>query len=67
MFGKGPILVGSLLAALPAAANQLVKRQSSSLENCPGYAASNVQNEGGRVTADLALAGAACNVYGNEI
>lgn len=67
MFGKGPILVGSLLAALPAAANQLVKRQSSSLENCPGYTASNVQNDGGRVTADLALAGAACNVYGDDL
>lgn len=64
MVGKGLVLLGS---ALPALATSLVKRQSSSLESCPGYTASNVQSDGGRVTADLALAGTACNVYGDDL
>ncbi|KAF9700636.1 hypothetical protein EKO04_002035 [Ascochyta lentis] len=64
MIGKGLILLGS---ALPVLATSLVKRQSSSLESCPGYTASNFQNDGARVTADLALAGTACNVYGDDL
>nr|CDP23003.1 Putative Glycoside Hydrolase Family 31 [Podospora anserina S mat+] len=34
---------------------------------CPGYSASNVQNTKNGFTADLDLAGPACNVYGNDI
>ncbi|KAK4451594.1 alpha-glucosidase [Podospora aff. communis PSN243] len=34
---------------------------------CPGYKASNVQENDNGFTADLRLAGAACNVYGNDI
>lgn len=64
MIGKGLILLGS---TLPTLATSLTKRQSSSLESCPGYTASNVQNDGARVTADLALAGTACNVYGKDL
>ncbi|KAF3037266.1 hypothetical protein E8E12_007986 [Didymella heteroderae] len=66
MLGKGFILLGS---ALPSLATSLAKRQSggASLENCPGYTATNVQDDGGRVTADLALAGEACNVYGTDL
>lgn len=66
MLGKGLILLGS---ALPSLATSLAKRQSesASLDNCPGYTASNVQDDGGRVIADLALAGPACNVYGNDL
>ena len=64
MIGKGLILLGS---ALPALATELVTRQSSPLESCPGYAASNVQDDGARVTADLALSGTACNVYGDDL
>jgi alpha-glucosidase len=64
MISKGLVLLG---AALPALATSLVKRQSSSLESCPGYTASNVQDNGSRVTADLALAGTACNVYGDDL
>lgn len=65
MFGKGTVLLGSLLGA--ALASDLTKRQSGSLDNCPGYTATNVQDEGGRVTANLALAGTACNVYGDDL
>lgn len=64
MIGKGLVLLGT---ALPALASELVKRQSASLDSCPGYTASNVQDDGGRVTADLALAGTACNVYGDDL
>lgn len=34
---------------------------------CPGYMASNVVETTNGITADLTLAGAACDVYGNEI
>jgi alpha-glucosidase len=35
---------------------------------CPGYRASNIQtNEGTVISADLILAGAACNVYGTDL
>lgn len=64
MFTKGLLVLAS---ALPALAGSLAKRQSSSLESCPGYIASNVQNDGFRVTANLALAGTACNVYGDDL
>ncbi|KXX75580.1 Alpha-glucosidase [Madurella mycetomatis] len=34
---------------------------------CPGYIASNVYDMESSVTADLTLAGPACNVYGNDV
>jgi alpha-glucosidase len=34
---------------------------------CPGYAASNVVKTDSGLTADLSLAGAACNVYSDDI
>lgn len=64
MLTKGLIVLGS---ALPAFAGSLAVRQSSSLESCPGYTASNVQDDGSKVTADLTLAGTACNVYGQDL
>lgn len=66
MLAKGILLLGS---ALPSLATSLAKRQieGASIDDCPGYTASNVQDDGGRVTADLALAGPACNVYGNDL
>lgn len=36
-------------------------------EKCPGYKAYNVRNTKLAITADLVLAGPACNVYGNDI
>jgi alpha-glucosidase len=36
-------------------------------DDCPGYTASNVENTDGGITADLTLAGAACNVYGTDL
>jgi alpha-glucosidase len=64
MLTKGLVLLGS---ALPAFALSLEQRQSKSLNECPGYTASNIKNDGSTVTADLSLAGTACNVYGNDL
>lgn len=36
-------------------------------EDCPGYTASNVQKSDSGITADLTLAGAACDVYGTDL
>jgi alpha-glucosidase len=64
MITKGLLALGS---AIPALAGSLVQRQSTPLDDCPGYAVSNVQNDGSRVTADLTLAGTACNAYGDDL
>lgn len=40
---------------------------TDALANCPGYNASNVRVTPTGVTADLTLAGAACNVYGTDL
>ena len=37
------------------------------LDKCPGYKASHVVTKGATLTADLALAGKACNVFGADI
>lgn len=37
------------------------------LSGCPGYAASNVQQNANGLTADLTLAGEACNAYGTDL
>ncbi len=36
-------------------------------DNCPGYTASNVSRSSSSLTADLTLAGAACNIYGQDL
>jgi alpha-glucosidase len=64
MFTKGLVLLGT---TIPALASSLESRQTGSLDACPGYTASNVQNDGSSVTADLTLAGTACNVYGDDL
>lgn len=37
------------------------------LSKCPGYKASNVRTGRSTLTADLKLAGKACNVYGDDL
>ena len=57
-----------LFSSLASAA--LVERDYSSggkLGDCPGYTASNVQTSGSGLTADLKLAGHACNAYGYDL
>jgi alpha-glucosidase len=36
-------------------------------DSCPGYKASNVQQSDSSLTADLTLAGTACNTYGKDL
>lgn len=53
-----------LLAPLAGAA-VIGSRQDT--QHCPGYKASNVQEGANSLTADLALAGEACNRYGSDL
>lgn len=62
-------LVGLWLCARLAAA-AIVSRDYPSdepLAACPGYKASNVKTSATGLTADLKLAGKACNVYGTDL
>lgn len=66
-----PLLSGAVFAAA-GSASALLPRQvndtnSNPLDSCPGYEASNVQNTGNSLTADLTLAGPACNAYGDDL
>lgn len=40
---------------------------AASVDDCPGYKASNVEETQTGLTADLTLAGEACNVYGDDL
>lgn len=58
-----------------AAGAALVKKQEapgeypnySLLEGCPGYKALKVEKHGSGLTANLELAGEACNAYGDDL
>ncbi|ORY19588.1 glycosyl hydrolases family 31-domain-containing protein [Clohesyomyces aquaticus] len=63
---RTPLL--SVALACVALGNVLPRQSSNaSLAQCPGYAVSNTQDDGSRFTADLSLAGSACNVYGEDL
>jgi alpha-glucosidase len=58
----------SLLFSGLASAGSIASRSNSdALSKCPGYKASNVKTSGNGLTADLKLAGKACNVYGDDL
>lgn len=52
-------------ALVLATSAALVAGQNTS--TCPGYSASNVQRNADGLTADLTLAGEACNAYGIDL
>jgi alpha-glucosidase len=58
-----------ILGLTPAVLASIIPRQSSypTSDNCPGYALSNPLDDGSKFTADLALAGPACNLYGSDL
>lgn len=58
------ILVACATLASSAA---VVRRQAAPVDSCPGYTASNVVTGDSSVTADLKLAGDACNAYGEDL
>ena len=57
------------LAVAAVSATSIVPRANSSdpLASCPGYTASNVKTTSSSLTADLSLAGTACNAYGDDL
>jgi alpha-glucosidase len=68
-FQQVPLLLGDMMGLskflFGAAAVGAVAAQD--LASCPGYKASNVQHTGRGLTADLTLAGDACNAYGTDL
>lgn len=56
-----------LAYAAVASAAALSGGNTADRDSCPGYKASNVDESDGRLTADLTLAGDACNVYGDDL
>ncbi|KAK5109580.1 hypothetical protein LTR62_006931 [Meristemomyces frigidus] len=66
-FPPTPILPSIINYAPSVTPNVMDKTAPNAQTICPGYQASNVQESSSGVQADLTLAGAACNAYGNEI
>lgn len=57
-----------LLAGLASgAAVQRDTAGDAKLTDCPGYSASNVKITDSGLTAELTLAGKACNAYGDDV
>lgn len=59
-----------LAAAAAVSATSIEYRTTSNgdpLAKCPGYKASNIKTGKSTLTADLTLAGKACNVYGDDL
>ncbi|GIZ37193.1 hypothetical protein CKM354_000065000 [Cercospora kikuchii] len=65
----GIALTGAVLAATVSGRAVVVRQSNATADgaSCPGYSASNVQTTGTGLTADLSLAGPACNSYGEDI
>lgn len=53
------------LAILWASVARWVTAQN--VTDCPGYSANNIKTTDGGMTADLSLAGDACNIYGKDL
>ncbi len=63
------VLLSWLLVAVAAVSGTSIapRAGSDALASCPGYKASNVKTSDPGLTADLNLAGKACNVYGDDL
>ncbi|KAF2236296.1 glycoside hydrolase family 31 protein [Viridothelium virens] len=61
------LIASASFSSCTAIARRQSNTTSSSIESCPGYTASNVVQSGSSFTADLNLAGPACNTYGTDI
>lgn len=59
-------MLGAILLLAPLAGAAALT--STAVEHdCPGYIASNVQDSGNFLTANLILAGEPCNTYGTDL
>ncbi|KAJ6780753.1 hypothetical protein PWT90_04628 [Aphanocladium album] len=56
-----------LQATLVAVASAATVADNSAADRCPGYKASNVKTSAHGLTADLKLAGKACNAFSNDL
>ncbi|KAF2140842.1 glycoside hydrolase family 31 protein [Aplosporella prunicola CBS 121167] len=61
------LLAVTSFVAASFASTVAVRQDSAPIENCPGYTASNIVDTGSAFTADLKLAGSACNTYGTDL
>ena len=61
------LVASASLSSGTAIARRASNGTSSGIDSCPGYTASNVVQSGSGFTADLALAGPACNTYGTDL
>ncbi|KAK6823973.1 maltase-glucoamylase sucrase-isomaltase lysosomal acid alpha-glucosidase [Aspergillus parasiticus SU-1] len=59
-------MLGSLLLLVPLAGAAVIGSRADT-QQCPGYKASNVQENDRSLTADLTLAGKPCNTYGTDL
>jgi len=59
-------IAGALLQVLLLSVSRAEFVDPTVLDSCPGYNATNVKSAGPSLTADLVLAGEACNVFGND-
>ena len=66
-FPPTPILPSAINYAPSVTPNVMDATAPNAQERCPGYTASNIQQDATGLTADLTLAGPQCNVYGNDI
>jgi hypothetical protein len=57
----------ALAVPTPGTPTALVTRADADPNACPGYTASNVVTTDSSLTADLTLAGPACNVYSEDL
>lgn len=57
------LLTGTLILA----STVLPRESIDPLKKCPGYEASNVVVTSSGLTADLSIAGPACNAYGDDL
>ena len=55
------------MAVLPILLGLWATGLATAQSDCPGYAASNVHQTDNGLTADLHLAGSACNLYGTDL
>lgn len=62
------LLAWVLLAISAVSSSSILPRAiQEPLAACPGYKASNIKTSSSTLTADLTLAGPACNVYGDDL
>lgn len=59
--------LASAVSVVPQRDIQVTGAEASALAKCPGYKASKVKATDTGLTAELTLAGKACNVYGTDL